>query len=108
MVEPLANAASNALGGIEAAQNRIATAANKIANAGDTTPHSSTGIPAPALTGGRIGTAGAQVQQALAGTDGDLTTNLVSVATAKISYEANATVLKTVDKLARDAIDIVT
>jgi flagellar hook protein FlgE len=108
MVDSLASAASNALGGIEAAQNRISTAANNIANANDTAPQTNNGTPAPPLTGGQIGTAGAQVQQALAGTDGDLTTNLVSVATAKISYEANAKVLKTVDKLARDTIDIVT
>jgi flagellar hook protein FlgE len=108
MVDSLTGAASNALGGIEAAQNRIATAANNIANADDTVPQPIGGTAAPPLTGGQIGTAGAQVQQALAGSDGDLSTNLISVATAKLCYEANAKVLKTVDKLAKDTVDIVT
>jgi flagellar hook protein FlgE len=44
----------------------------------------------------------------LAGSDGDLSTNLIPVATAKLCYEANAKVLKTVDKLAKDTVDIVT
>ena len=106
MVDSLASASSNALTGLEAAQNRIATAASNIADAGDTAASAPT--RAPPLTGGQIGPAAGQVQQALQGAGGDLSTNLINVATAKISYEANAKVLKTVDKLAKDTIDIVT
>ncbi|HEV2675015.1 MAG TPA: flagellar basal body rod C-terminal domain-containing protein [Aliidongia sp.] len=105
MVDSLAGAASNALTGIEQAQNRIATAASNIASTG-AAPSGS--VTAPPLTGGQFGTAAGQVQQALQGAGGDLSTNLIDVATAKISYEANAKVLKTVDKLAKDTIDIVT
>jgi flagellar basal body rod protein FlgC len=101
MVDGLAGAATNALTGIEAAQNKIATAASNIAR----TPTATAG--APPLTGGRIGTAAGQVQQALQGTDGDLATNLIAVAAAKISYEANAKVLGTVKKLDRDTLDII-
>ncbi|GGF30046.1 hypothetical protein GCM10011611_40150 [Aliidongia dinghuensis] len=119
MVDSLASASSNALGGLEAAQNRIATAASNIANASDgiasseTSSGPATSGNAPPLTGGQIGPAAGQVHEALAqqelgGAGGDLSTNLISVAAAKISYEANAKVLKTVDKLAKDAIDIVT
>lgn len=108
MVDSLASASSNALTGIEAAQNRIATAASNIADAGDTAASASAPTRAPPLTGGQIGPAAGQVQQALQGAGGDLSTNLINVATAKISYEANAKVLKTVDKLAKDTIDIVT
>jgi flagellar basal body rod protein FlgC len=104
MVDGLAGAATNALTGIEAAQNRIATAATNIAQA----PTATATASAPPLTGGRIGTAAGQVQQALHGTDGDLATNLIAVATAKISYEANAKVLGTVRKLDRDTLDIIT
>jgi flagellar basal body rod protein FlgC len=106
MVDGLAGAATNALSGIEAATSRIATAATNIAQ---TSPAASAGTTtAGPLTGGQIGTAAGQVAQALQGTGGDLSTDLISVATAKISYEANAKVLKTVDKLSRDTLDIVT
>ena len=101
MVDGLAGAATNALTGIETAQNKIAAAASNITRA----PTATAG--APPLTGGRIGTAAGQVQQALQGTDGDLATNLIAVAAAKISYEANAKVLGTVKKLDRDALDII-
>jgi flagellar basal body rod protein FlgC len=101
MVDGLAGAATNALTGIEAAQNRIATAATNIAQVPTATASASP------LTGGRIGTAAGQVQQALQGTDSDLATNLIAVATAKISYEANAKVLGTVAKLDRDTLDII-
>lgn len=104
MVDGLAGASSNALSGIDAAQNKIATAATNIAQ----TSTAQTPTIAPPLTGGQIGTAGAQVAQALQGTGGDLATNLIAVATAKISYEANAKVLSTVKKLDRDTLDIVT
>jgi len=102
MVDGLAGAAANALTGIEAAQNKIATAATNIAQAPTANPS------APPLTGGRIGPAAGQVAQALQGTGGDLATNLITVATAKISYEANAKVLGTVKKLDRDTLDIIT
>jgi len=118
MVDSLASASFNALSGLEAAQNRTASAASNIANADDqitaagagsgTGSGTGTGAAPPPLTGAQPGTAAGQVQQALSGGNGDLATNLISVATAKISYEANAKVLKTVDKLARDTIDIVT
>lgn len=108
MVDSLASAAANALTGLDAAQNKIATAANNIATASDAITSPTTAPSAPPLTGGQIGTAAGQVQQALQGAGGDLSANLINVATAKISYEANAKVLKTVDKLAKDTIDIVT
>jgi flagellar basal body rod protein FlgC len=106
MVDGLAGAATNALSGIVAATSKIATAASNIAQAPTAVPDGTT--PAPPLTGGQIGTAAGQVAQALQGSGGDLATNLISVETAKISYEANAKVLKTVDKLSRDTLDIVT
>jgi len=106
MVDGLAGAAATALTGIEAAQDRIATAATNIARAPTTAPTSTPS--APPLTGGQIGPVAGQVAQALQGTDGDLATNLVTVATAKISYQANAKVLSTVKKLDRDTLDILT
>lgn len=106
MVDGLAGAASNALTGIEAAQNKIATAATNIAQA--PLSEQSTPTAAPPLTGGQPGNAAGQVSQALQGTGGDLATNLIAVATAKISYEANAKVLGTVKKLDRDTLDILT
>src|ERR1700738_849917 len=105
MVESLAGAATNALTGIAAAQKRIATAANDTAQAG-VAPTAPAG--APPLGGGQIGTAAGQVRQALQATGGNLATDLISVATAKISYEANAKVLGTVRKLDKDTLDIVT
>jgi flagellar basal body rod protein FlgC len=107
MVDALGAAASNALTGLDAAQNRIAGAATNIANSGlpqgQTTATQTTASP---LTGGQIGNAAGQVGQALAGTDDDLATNLITVETAKLSYEANAKVLGTVKKLDRDTTDI--
>ena len=109
MVDGLAGASSNALSGIEAAQNKIATAATNIAQTSTAlTPTAQAGAGAPPLTGGQIGTAAGQVSQALQGSNGDLATNLITVAAAKISYEANAKVLSTVKKLDRDTLDIVT
>ncbi|MDB5360188.1 MAG: hypothetical protein JWO51_1485 [Rhodospirillales bacterium] len=106
MLDGLAGAAANALTGIEAAQNKIATAATNIAQAPlsqQTTP-----TTAPPLTGGRPGNAAGQVGQALQGAGGDLATNLIAVLAAKISYAANAKVLGTVKKLDRDTLDILT
>ncbi|HLZ66279.1 MAG TPA: flagellar basal body rod C-terminal domain-containing protein [Aliidongia sp.] len=105
MVDALGSAATNALAGLEAAQGRIATAATNIAQGGDTVPEPAS---APPLGGGQIGPAAGLVQQALQGVGGDLATNLISVAAAKISYEANAKVLGTVKKLDKDTLDIVT
>jgi hypothetical protein len=102
MVESLANAASNALAGIGAATGRIDRAASRIAEAG--TDASAPAAAAP-LTGGRIGNAAGVPLQ---GNDGDLATNLIAVAAAKISYAANAKVLGTVDRLDRETLDIVT
>jgi len=106
MVDSLGSAAATALSGIEAAQDRIAKAANNIAGAPTAVSDGTT--TAPPLTGGQIGPAASQVAAALQGDSGDLSTDLISVATAKISYAANAKVLKTVDRLARDTLDIVT
>jgi len=109
MVDGLAGASSNALSGIFAAQDKIATAATNIAQTSSAlTPTAQTNAGTPPLTGGQIGTAASQVNQALQGSDGDLATNLITVAAAKISYEANAKVLSTVKKLDRDTLDIVT
>jgi flagellar hook protein FlgE len=102
MVDGLAGAATNALSGIDAAQTKIARAATNIAQAPAAT------ASAPPLSGGQIGNAAGQVAQALQGSNGDLATNLIDVATAKLSYQANAKVLSTVDKLDRDTLDIVT
>jgi flagellar basal body rod protein FlgC len=105
MVESLAGAASNALTGITAAQDRIATAATNIAQAGS---QQAPTLAAPPLTGGRIGNAAGQVSRALQGGGGDLASNLITVQTAKLSYEANAKVLSTVKKLDKDTLDILT
>ena len=105
MVDSLTSAATNALSGIEAAQNRIANAATNIAQ-GDVLP--TVPASAPPLSGGQIGTVPGQVSQALQATGGDLATNLITVAAAKISYEANAKVLGTVKKLDKDTLDIIT
>lgn len=98
-----------ALNGLLRAQQQADTAAQNIAGAG-TTQGSAITQAGPPLTGTQPGNVAGQVQQALGPSSGgssDLTTNLVSLLNARNSFAANLDTLRAGERIARQAVDII-
>ncbi|HVJ50841.1 MAG TPA: hypothetical protein VM689_00155 [Aliidongia sp.] len=117
MVDSIGSASDNAVSGIVAAEIQLSTAANNIANGQDGTapvaPFGSSSVASP-LTGTQPSSAPGQVFQALQAASPDqqssdtgLTQQVLDVASARISFQANVDVLKVADKTQKQAINLI-
>jgi flagellar hook protein FlgE len=93
-----------ALSGLLQAQSQADSAATAIAG-GVATP-SPIGATGPALTGTAPTNVAGPVQQALGGTSGDLTTQLLDLINARNAFAANIDTLNTGNRLAQTTLDI--